>query len=46
MTIQVAVSALISDIIKVDKCVDMDSNMVSLVMYGQDRDYFRRRTNI
>lgn len=46
MPMQVSVSALISDIIKIDKCVDMDTNVVGLVIYGQDRDYFHRRMNI
>lgn len=42
MSMQVAVGSFISEIVKVDKCVDMDTNEVSLVVYGQDRDYFKK----
>lgn len=45
MQIQVWVSSFISEIVKVDKCVDMDTNKMSLVIYGQDRDYFKRRVS-
>lgn len=43
MPLQASVSSFISEIVKVDKCVDMGTNKMSLVVYGQDRDYFKGR---
>lgn len=41
MSMQVAVGSFISEVAKVDKCVDMDTNKVSLVVYGQDRNHIK-----